>query len=567
MEYFRLGDILINNGAITQEQLDKALALQKSRHERLGTILIDEGIINEQLLIETLEVQLGIDFIDLSKVRIPIELASLVPRSIARRHGVVPVRLNKDELTLAMSDPLNFVALEEVRTATRKRILPKIATTAAVNKAIATLYGNEGVARAIEEMRGDSAARETASQNRPQTEEVAEESQQQSAPTVRLVNSILERASVERASDVHIEPRVDEVVVRMRIDGKLRTVLTVPDELKRTVISRLKIMGGMDITESRVPQDGRANVLVKGHNIDLRMSTLPAMYGEKVVIRLLDKSVQLLDAAAIGLNGENLEKYNRLLGSAHGMILIVGPTGSGKSSTMYTMIRSLNTDEVNLVTLEDPVEYDIDGVNQVQINEKTGMTFAEGLRAILRQDPDIIAVGEIRDSETAEIAIRSAITGHLVLSTVHTGDALSAIDRLVDIDVAPYLIADALNGVISQRLVRCICPHCKEEYVPSPETLAALGCDPADDTIRFYRGKGCPHCYHTGYSGRTGVFEILILDKEFKRAVAEGRHTAELGEYVKQGKFTPLIDDCRRLVLAGVTSADEALSVLNASVK
>ncbi len=567
MEYFRLGDILINNGAITKEQLDKALALQKTRHERLGTILIDEGIINEQLLIETLEVQLGIDFIDLSKVRIPIELASLVPRSIARRHGVVPVRLNKDELTLAMSDPLNFVALEEVRTVTRKRILPKIATTAAVNKAIATLYGNEGVARAIEEMRGDSSTREIAAQTRPQSEEVSEESQQQSAPTVRLVNSILERASVERASDVHIEPRADEVVVRMRIDGKLRTVLTVPDELKRTVISRLKIMGGMDITESRIPQDGRANVLVKGHNIDLRMSTLPAMYGEKFVIRLLDKSAQLLDAKSIGLEGENLEKYKKLLQTAHGMVLIVGPTGSGKSSTMYTMVRSLNTEEVNLVTLEDPVEYDIDGVNQVQINEKTGMTFAEGLRAILRQDPDIIAIGEIRDSETAEIAIRSAITGHLVLSTVHTGDALSAIDRLVDIDVAPYLIADALNGVISQRLVRRICPHCKEEYKPEPETLAALGCDPTDDKIRFYRGKGCPHCYHTGYSGRTGVFEILLLDKEFKRAVAEGRHTAELGEYVKQGKFTPLIDDCRRLVLKGVTSAEEAFTVLNASIK
>ena len=563
MEYFRLGDILVNNGAITQEQLDRALALQKTKHERLGTILIEEGIINEQLLIETLELQLGIDFIDLSKVRIPIELASLVPKSIARRHGVVPVRLNKDELTLAMSDPLNFVALEEVRTATRKRILPKIATTVAVNKAIATLYGNEGVARAIEEMR-DSGARETAAA-RPQSEEVTEESQQ-SAPTVRLVNSILERASAERASDIHIEPRAEEVVVRMRIDGKLRTVLTVPEELKRTVISRLKIMGGMDITESRLPQDGRANVLVKGHNIDLRMSTLPAMYGEKVVIRLLDKSAQLLDAHAIGLEGENLEKYNKLLASAHGMVLIVGPTGSGKSSTMYTMIRSLNTDEVNLVTLENPVEYDIDGVNQVQINEKVNMTFAGGLRAILRQDPDIIAIGEIRDSETAEIAIRSAITGHLVLSTVHTNDALSAIDRLVDIGVAPYLIADALNGIISQRLVRRICPHCKEAYTPSPETLEAIGCDPKAEGIRFYRGKGCPHCYHTGYVGRTGVFEVLLLDKDFKRAIAEGRHATQLSENVKQGTFSPLSDDCRRLVLAGVTSAEEVINLFNANI-
>ncbi len=561
MEYFRLGDILVNNGAITQEQLDRALELQKTRHERLGTILIDEGIINEQRLIETLELQLGIDFIDLSKVRIPIELASLVPKSIARRHGVVPVRLNKDELTLAMSDPLNFVALEEVRTATRKRVIPKIATTVAVNKAISTLYGNEGVARAIEEMRIDSTVREAApAAARPHAEEVTDDTQ--SAPTVRLVNSILERASVERASDIHLEPRADEVVVRMRIDGKLRTVLTVPDELKRTVVSRLKIMGGMDIAEMRTPQDGRANVLVKGHNIDLRMSTLPTMYGEKVVIRLLDKSAQLLDAAAIGLEGENLKKYNKLLSNAHGMVLIVGPTGSGKSSTMYTMIRTLNTDEVNLVTLEDPVEYDIDGVNQVQISEKSGMTFAEGLRAILRQDPDIIAIGEIRDQETAEIAIRSAITGHLVLSTVHTNDAISAIDRLIDIGVEPYLIADALNGIISQRLVRCICPHCKESYTPSDEQLARLGISRTRD-LKFYRGKGCPHCYHTGYVGRTGVFEILIMDKDFKHAVAEGHHAAQLSSRAKEGNFTPLIDACRSLVLRGVTTAEEALGVLN----
>ena len=352
MEYLRLGDILTSTGAITEEQLARALEIQKTTHKRLGTILIDEGIINEQRLIETLELQLGIDFIDLSKVHIPIEMAQLVPRNIARRHGVVPVKLNKGELVLAMSDPLNFVALEEVRTATRKRVLPMISTPTAVNKAIATLYGNEGAARAIEEMRFESANRgETQQQQRP--EEVAEDVQ--AAPTVRLVNSILERATVERASDVHLEPHADEMLVRMRIDGKLRTILTVPTDLKRAVISRLKIMGGMDIAESRLPQDGRANVKVKGHDIDLRLSTLPTLYGEKVVIRLLDKSAQLLDAEAIGLSGENLNRYKKLLSNAHGMILIVGPTGSGKSSTMYTMIRALNTDEVNLVTLENPI--------------------------------------------------------------------------------------------------------------------------------------------------------------------------------------------------------------------
>lgn len=560
MEYLRLGDILINTGAITGEQLKHALEVQKTTHERLGTILINEGIINEQRLIETLELQLGIDFIDLSKVRIPIEMAQLVPRSIARHHGVVPVKLVRDQLTLAMSDPLNFVALEEVRTATRKRVLPVISTPSAVNKAIATLYGNEGAARAIEEMRYESADRGEI--GTVHTEEVNEDVQ--AAPTVRLVNSILERASAERASDVHLEPHSNEMVVRMRIDGKLRTVLNVPYELNRAVVSRLKIMGGMDIAESRVPQDGRSNVRVKGHDIDLRLSTLPTMYGEKVVIRLLDKSAQLLDAAAIGLAGENLVRYKKLLSNAHGMVLIVGPTGSGKSSTMYTMIRALNTDEVNLVTLEDPIEYDINGVNQVQINEKTGMTFAEGLRAILRQDPDILAIGEIRDSETAEIAIRAAITGHLVLSTVHTNDALSAIDRLIDIGVEPYLLAEGLNGVISQRLVRKICPHCKTSYTPSPEELRSFGIGEAEAaTVKFYRGKGCPHCYNTGYLGRTAVFEILILDKDFKRAVSEGRHKAELKDMVTKGTFSSLADACKQLVLAGTTSCEEAFGVLN----
>ncbi len=561
MEYLRLGDILISTGAITEEQLKHALEVQKTTHERLGTILIDEGIINEQRLIETLEMQLGIDFIDLSKVRIPIEMAQIVPRNIAKRHGVVPVSLTKDELTLAMSDPLNFVALEEVRTATRKRILPKISTPNAVNKAIATLYGNEGAARAIEEMRYETAQREREQPQPVRSEDLTDENIQ-SAPTVRLVNSILERASVERASDIHLEPHSDDMHVRMRIDGKLRTTLNVPSELKRAVISRLKVMGGMDISESRLPQDGRANVRVKGHDIDLRLSTLPTLYGEKVVIRLLDKSTQLLDAHAIGLTGENLNKYNKLLENAHGMILIVGPTGSGKSSTMYTMIRSLNTDEINLVTLEDPIEYDIDGVNQVQINEKIGMTFAEGLKALLRQDPDIMAVGEIRDAETAEIAVRSAITGHLVLSTVHTNDALSAIDRLKDIGVEPYLIAEAVNGIVSQRLVRKICPHCKESYEPTEEELRKLGC--ADmQHVRFYRGRGCPHCYNTGYLGRTGVFEILIMDKNFKRAVAEGSHKSQLADNIGKGTFSSLADGCRDLVLRGVTSSEEALSVLN----
>ena len=559
MAYMRLGDLLTSVGAITPDQLQHALEVQKTSHKRLGAVLIDEGIITEQQLIDTLTMQLGIDFIDLSKVHIPMELAHVLPKSIAKRHEVVPVRLVKDELVLAMADPLNFVAIEDVRAATRKRVVPQIATTEAVDRAIAALYGSEGATRAIEEMRGETAPAEIAALG----ESIDEDAQ--TAPTVRLVNSIIERAVVEHASDIHLEPRSGELAVRMRIDGLLRNVLTVPRDLQSTVIARLKVMGGMDVAERRVPQDGRASVRVKGSDIDLRLSTIPTIYGEKVAVRLFDKSAQLLTADAIGLTGDNLKRYNALLANTTGMILIVGPTGSGKSSTMYTMIRTLNREEVNLVTLEDPVEYDIDGVNQVQINEKTGMTFAEGLRAVLRQDPDIIAVGEIRDGETAEIAMRSAMTGHLVLSTVHTNDAISAIDRLVDIGVAPYMAAEALTGIISQRLVRRICPDCRAAYEPTDAELASLRIQ-RKAGMKFYRGRGCPNCYHTGYRGRTAVFEILMLDRELKRAITAGRHREGILESVTNARYSSLRQGAIGLVLNGTTTAAEAVRMLNTTV-
>lgn len=558
MTYKRLGDLLVSVGLIGEDQLQQALQLQKGSNKRLGTVLIESGVITEQQMLETLEMQLGLDFVDLSKTLISPEMAHLLPKNIAKRYGVVPVKLVKDELFLAMSDPLNFVALEDVKSATRKRVVPMIATNSAVERAIAALYGNEGAARAIEEMKWESGARVQAV---PFSTTVLDEDTN-SAPTVRLVNSIIERAAAERASDIHLEPRGKEMVVRMRIDGLLRVILTVPKQLQSSVVSRLKIMGSMDIAERRVPLDGRANVRIKNSDIDLRISTLPTIFGEKVVIRLLDKSAQLLDATAIGLTGDNLEKYNALLGNSSGVVLIVGPTGSGKSSTMYTMIRQLNLEEVNLVTLEDPVEYNLDGVNQVQINEKAGMTFASGLRSILRQDPDIIAVGEIRDGETAEIAMRSAITGHLVLSTVHTNDAVSTIGRLLDIGVEPYLISEAVRGIISQRLVRCICPHCREGYAPTREEKARLKLPPHQD-VQFYRGRGCPSCFHTGYRGRTAVFELLVLNGEIRQAISERRPQAELLAAVARSGFSPILESCRSLVLQGVTTAGEAYRTVN----
>ncbi|MPM45933.1 Type II secretion system protein E [bioreactor metagenome] len=506
--------------------------------------------------------QLGVESIDLSIASIAPHLTDLVPKNLAKKYGLVPIKLVGNDLYLATNDPLNFVAIEDVKTATRKRVIPMIATSDAIEHAIATLYGNEGAARAIEEMKREISETPLAATTDSFTSNIIE-NDNQSAPTIRLVNSIIERAIAEHSSDIHLEPYENELRVRMRIDGLLRNIMTVPKNIQASVISRLKIMGGMDITERKVPQDGRSNVRVKNSDVDLRMSTLPTIYGEKFVIRLLEKNEQLLDKEKIGLAGEDLEKFQYLINRKSGVVLIAGPTGSGKSSTMYTMIRELNTEQVNLVTLEDPVEYNISGINQVQINEKTGMTFAGGLRSILRQDPDIIAVGEIRDGETAQIAMRAAITGHLVLSTIHTNDALSTLDRLLNIGVEPYLISSAMNGVISQRLVRKICPNCKEEYTPSEDELKSIGISSLSNH-KFYRGKGCSACFGTGYRGRIGVFEILVLDTKLRTAISDGIKREYIADMVrKNGHFVTLADNCRRLVLEGITTIDEAGRITN----
>ena len=564
--YRRLGELLLAAGTISQEELDRGLALQKEQKGRLGEVLISNGIITENQLIEALQIQLGIEYIDLTKINIPTELAQTVPKNIAKQYQVVPVRVVKDELYLAMKDPLNFYAIEEARKTVRKRIVPMVANAAAVERAIQVLYGNEGAAKAISEMRREAAASGDAGvvQDSAFVANQIGEDSISSAPTIRLVNSIIERAVNERSSDIHIEPHETQMLVRMRIDGMMRDILTVPKDLQSSVISRLKIMSGLDISERRIPQDGRFNVRVRDKNIDLRVSTLPTVYGEKVVARLLDKSGGKISKESIGLVGKDKEKYEKMIRCHSGVILIVGPTGSGKSTTMYAMIGELNTRDVNLVTLEDPVEYNIDGVNQVQINDKTGMTFASGLRSILRQDPDIIAVGEIRDGETAEIAMRAAITGHVVLSTIHTNDAVGTIERLVDIGVEPYLVSSALKGVVSQRLVRRICPDCREAYEPTDEELADLGL-PRRPDLKFYRGKGCPNCFDTGYRGRIAVFEILNLNARLRRLISDGTGRAAIEEELRKPEydFVSLRQNALRLVLEGTTTASEVMRVIN----
>ena len=562
MAYKRLGDLLIAAGTITPEELDMGLQRQKETKERLGAALISAGIITEAELIEALRLQLGIEYIDLSKTTIPISMAQVVPKNIAKQFQVVPVRMERDELYLAMSDPMNFYAIEEVKKAVRKKIVPMIATTEGVEHAILVLYGNEGAARAIEAMKREVPTEEDNGEEAQFTGNILNDNIND-APTIRLVNSIIERAILERASDIHIEPKEKELQVRMRIDGVLRKILTIPKNLQNSVISRLKIMSGMDIAERRVPQDGRFNVKNKKREFDLRVNSLPTVYGEKIVARLLDKRAGYLTPDSIGLMGDNLKKYQRAIHCTSGVILIAGPTGSGKSSTMNTMISQLNTEEVNVVTLEDPVEYNIDGVNQVQINEKTGMDFANGLRAILRQDPDIIAVGEIRDGETAQISMRAAITGHVVLSTIHTNDAVGTIERLEDIGVEPYLIATALRAVISQRLVRRICPKCKKSYEATDEEVRRLGLSTEHKHI-FYRGEGCADCFNTGYRGRIGVFEILEITPEIRPLISQqaGRPVIKQELASAHSEFKTLRENAIQLVEEGITTTEEVQRVI-----
>ena len=531
------------------------LQRNQGQGKRLGTVLIESGIITESQLIETLQLQLGVDFIDLNNTSIPSSMAAVLPKNIAKKHMVIPVKVVHNELYLAMVDPLNYISIEEVQTATRKKVIPVIATMAAMERAVMNLYSNEGAAKAIEEMKKDNLGEATIEQS---TDNVSFlEDDKSSAPTIRLVNSIIERAVTDNASDIHLEPREEEVMVRMRIDGIMHNVFTVPKDLQGSVISRLKIMANLDIAQHRLPQDGRTNVRIRQQDIDIRISTLPTIYGEKIVLRLLRKDEGMLTMEGIGLRGDNKELFQKLIHhNSEGVILIVGPTGSGKSSTMYTMVKDLNREEVNLVTLEDPVEYNIKGVNQVQINEKTGLTFAETLRSVLRQDPDIIAVGEIRDGETAEIAMKAAMTGHLVLSTIHTNDAKSSIDRLLGIGIEPYLISGAIKGIISQRLVRRICPKCKISYVPEESEFETLKMRPKAETV-FYKGKGCADCFYTGYSGRIAIFEILIFSAEVKRAIMKNDSVA-LEEAIEKTGFVPILDDCRELILQGITTVKEA---------
>ncbi len=544
----RLGDLLVESGLITEEQLQKALQEQKVSKQKLGDVLLQQGYISENQLIEVLEFQLGIPHVSLFKYKFDQSLTSVITEAMAKRYQCIPLKKDGNKLMVAMVDPLDYFAIEDLRMSTGFQIEPAIATKDEIQRSIIRYYSlQESVNELMEDLPTDQAAMET--------ELVDEDS-----PVVRLVNQLIQQAVQTRASDIHFDPQEDNLRVRFRIDGVLRTERTLPRHMSGIVSARLKIMANLNIAERRIPQDGRMKLDVNMKEIDIRVSTLPTVYGEKVVLRLLDLSQAINDIDRLGFNKRNHKLFKDMIERPSGLVLITGPTGSGKTSTLYAGLHHLNSEEVNIITVEDPVEYQLDGINQVQVNPAAGMTFAKGLRAILRQDPNIVMVGEIRDLETAEIAIRAALTGHLVLSTLHTNDAASTITRLVDMGIHPFLVASALTGVVSQRLVRRVCNECKREVEPTEHERTLLmrrGLKPQ----KLVKGEGCGSCNMTGYRGRLAIHEVLLVDDGLRRLILENRPAKEYRYHAVKNGMILLIDDGLLKVLQEQTTIDEVLRV------
>lgn len=542
----RLGDILIEQGLLTEEDLKFTLQ-EKQSDQKLGDALLQRGLITEQQLIETLEVQLGIPHVTLFRYPFDSNLFNVVPKEFAKRNLLVPLKAEGDKLYIAMTDPMDFITIDDLRLTTGFQIEPAIASKEDILKTIAKYYEEENFDELVGEL--------------PQvTQQQQDELNDMDAPIVRLVNTILSNAVSQKASDVHFDPQENRILVRYRIDGVLHTERVLPKLMQSMITARIKIMANLDITENRVPQDGRIKTTVDFRAIDLRVSSLPTVFGEKIVMRILDLSNNLTDISKLGFNETNMQRFLKEIDKPNGIILISGPTGSGKSSTLYAALNKLNDEEVNIITVEDPVEYQLEGVNQIQVNSNVGLTFAAGLRSILRQDPDIVMVGEIRDKETADISIRASLTGHLVLSTIHTNDSIASVTRLMDMGVEPFLVTASLNAVVAQRLVRKVCRDCREIQTATPreqEIFAKRGL--SIDIIA--RGKGCSQCNMTGYRGRMAIHEVLVVDDAIKDVINRGGTAAEIREIAIKNKTIFLIDDGLLKVKEGMTTTEEVLRV------
>ena len=563
----RLGDLLVADGLLTQEQLHKALGEQKGSTEKLGSILIRLGFINEEQLIGFLSRQYGVPSITLSQLDIDPEVLKLVPAAIAKKYEVLPVRRMGNSLALAMADPTNVFALDDISFMTNLQVLPLVASQTAIKKAIDRNYESktEAITSVMQDMSADLQNVEVVEggeESGGQVDVFELKESADEAPVVKLVNMVLVDAIQKGSSDIHFESYEKVFRIRFRMDGVLHEMLSPPKRLEAAILSRLKIMSNLDIAERRLPQDGRIKLRYGQREIDFRVSTLPTIFGEKAVLRILDKEALKLDLTQLGFDPWSLEKFNEAIHQPYGMVLITGPTGSGKTTTLYSAIHTINSPDVNIMTAEDPVEYNLKGINQVQINEGIGRTFAAALRSFLRQDPDVILVGETRDLETAQISIRAALTGHLVFSTLHTNDCPSTIARLMDMGIPPFLVASSLLLILAQRLGRKVCKSCREPYEADEESLVPYGhLSQGLGKVNFYKGKGCATCNFTGMKGRVAIYEVMPITEELRTAILRNAPTAELRELARSQGMKSLRQSGLLKVLDGTTTVEEILRV------
>lgn len=560
MEYsrkkIRLGDLLIGNGSINEAQLEKALKAQQGTKRKLGEVLVDEGILTEDEIAMALSQQLGLVFIDLSEMEVPEDILSIVPLNLQKKYHAFPFaysRENLNGLCVAMADPLDINAMDDIAFAANVQVEPFVTTSRMIMMAIERHYGRDDeVSAALENYAKERSAQ--AAEDEADGEDIS------SSPIVILVKEMIESAVRQRASDIHVEPMERMVRIRYRIDGALCERATYDPSLITAIAARIKILGGMDIAEKRKPQDGRITQIVDRMEYDIRVSALPTVYGEKIVMRLTSKTALTREKSKLGLKPQEMTVFDRILRNPHGIMLVTGPTGSGKSTTLYTALSELNAEDVNIITVEDPVEANIDGINQVHVNPKAELTFASALRSILRQDPDIIMIGEIRDQETASIAVQAAITGHLVVSTLHTNSAAATITRLEDMGLESYLIADAVVGIIAQRLVRRLCPSCRIAKYASAEEKQILGRSEAEEVVICEPG-GCPQCDNAGYKGRIGVYEIMEMTPKLKTIVSKGGSSEDIKNQALSEGMRTLRMSAAEYVLEGITSLNEMMKV------
>ena len=553
----QLGQILLEQGLVTEEHLKRALEEHRNTPKSLGRVLIDLGYIRERDLVRALAEQVGLEFVDLTEYRVDASATALLPEALCRRYRAIPIGEEGDKLLVAMSDPANVYALDDIRTVTGREVRPVVATSNDVDQAIAKFSGMGDQVEAL--------ASEAAEALDEETDLSGIEAAVEEAPIVKLVQAIMTQAASDRASDVHIEPTEKDVRVRFRVDGVLHEVMHSPKSIQGGLISRLKVMGDLNIAEKRVPQDGRVSIRVNNRTLDLRLATLPTVFGEKIVIRILDKSNALLQLSELGFLADSFERYERSFRKPYGAILVTGPTGSGKSTTLYATLNIVNSVDRHIITVEDPVEYRLPGVNQMQVNPKAGLTFASALRSILRADPDIILIGEVRDRETAMIAVESALTGHLVFSSLHTNDAPSAITRLIEMEVETFLVASAIDCIVAQRLARKLCERCRQSYVPEESELTEAGYaqERFAELGEFFRPVGCGSCANTGYRGRIGLYEVMPMSEEIERLTVERASTETVKRVAVEQGMKTLRDDGLEKASAGITSIEEIARVVS----